>query len=83
MSQFGFIKLSHVEPRSDHTLLLTFETGEKRLYDFKPELNHPIFAPLKNISLFMQAKKQNYAVVWNDDLDIASEALYYNGTLVS
>jgi len=82
MSQFGFIQLTHVEPHSDHTLLLTFETGEKRLYDFKPELNLPVFGPLKNIGLFMQAKKHSYAVVWNEDIDIASEALYYNGAPV-
>jgi len=79
MSQFGFIKITHVEARSDHTLLLTFENGEKRLYDFKPELDIPVFAPLKNIGLFMQAKKNSYAVIWNDELDMASEALYYNG----
>ena len=82
MSQFGFVRLAQVEPRSDHTLLLTFESGEKRLYDFKPELNLPVFAPLKNIGLFMQAKKHSYAVVWNEDIDIASEALYYSGTPV-
>jgi len=61
---------------------LTFETGEKRLYDFKPDLDLPIFEPLKNIGLFLQAKKHTYAVVWNDDMDIASEALYYNGVPV-
>jgi hypothetical protein len=82
MSRFGFVKLSHVEARGDHTLLLTFENGEKRLYDFKPELDHPVFEPLKNIGLFMRAKKHAYAVVWNDELDIASEALYYNGAPV-
>ncbi len=82
MTKLGFVRLNHVEPRSDHTLLLTFETGEKRLYDFKPELHLPVFAPLKNIALFMQAKKKNYAVVWNEEMDIASEALYYNGVPV-
>jgi hypothetical protein len=82
MSQFGFVRLVHVEARSDHTLLLTFESGEKRLYDFKPELDLPVFEPLKNIGLFMQAKKHSYAVVWNEDIDIASEALYYSGTPV-
>ena len=80
MSQFGFIQLSHVEARPDHTLLLTFETGEKRFYDFKPELDLPVFEPLKNIALFLQAQKHSYAVVWSDEMDIASEALYYGGT---
>jgi hypothetical protein len=72
-----FFRITPLEPRSDHTLLLTFETGEQRIYDFKPELKHKIFAPLKDI--YMQAKNDIYGVVWTDDVDIASEALYYDG----
>ena len=81
-STFGFVRLTRVEPCNDHTLLLTFETGEKRLYDFKPDLDIPVFEPLKDVDLFMQAKGHGYAVVWNEDIDIASEALYYNGIAV-
>ena len=81
-STFGFVRLSRVEPCSNHTLLLTFESGEKRLYDFKPDLDIPVFKPLKDIDLFMQAKAHGYAVVWNENIDIASEALYYHGTAI-
>lgn len=77
--KYGFIKLVSVTANPDHTLLLTFENGEKKLYDFKPKLNLDIYEPLKNPALFMQAQKQAYAVVWNDKIDIASEALYENG----
>ncbi len=57
-------------------MLLTFENGEKRLYNALPLLNKPICAALKDISLFMKAKAAFGTVVWNDDLDIAPEHLY-------
>ncbi len=81
--EYGFVKLEHVVPRPDHTLLVTFENGEKKLYDFKPKLNLKIYEPLKSPSLFMQAQKHPYAVVWNETMDIASEALYAKGVPVT
>jgi hypothetical protein len=78
----GFIDLVAVEPREDYTLLLTFETGEKKVFDFKPNLRREVFKPLNDISLFMQAYNAHNGVVWNDDIDIASEHLYYNGAPV-
>jgi hypothetical protein len=83
LNHYGFVKVTDVEAHQDHTLLLTFETGEKKTYDFTPELDEEIFQPLQDLSLFLQAKSGGYAVVWNDDIDIASEHLYYNGTPLS
>ncbi|MDR0842612.1 MAG: DUF2442 domain-containing protein [Acidobacteriota bacterium] len=79
MLRHRFIRLTDVEARPDYTLLLTFDTGEKKVYDFKPELDVPVFEPLKNIGLFLQAKKKTYAVVWSEAIDIASEELYEHG----
>jgi hypothetical protein len=81
-NNYGFIDLLAVEPREDYTLLLTFETGEKKVFDFKPKLQREVFKPLQDITLFMQAHNGYDGVVWNDDIDIASEHLYYNGTPV-
>jgi hypothetical protein len=82
-NKYTVIKIQSVVPRDDYTLLLTFENGEKRIFDFKNELQDAIFTPLKNISLFMQARNRHVGVVWNDDIDIASEHLYYNGVPVA
>ncbi|MDR2503670.1 MAG: DUF2442 domain-containing protein [Deltaproteobacteria bacterium] len=78
MPDTPFIKITLLEVNPDHTLHLTFESGEKRIYDFKPDLERKIFSPLKNITLFLQAKNDVYGVVWTDDLDIAAEHLYRN-----
>jgi hypothetical protein len=82
-TQLAEVWLLSVEPRKDHTLLLTFETGEQKIYDFRPDLQEEIFAPLQDINLFMQAHNNHFGVVWNDDIDIASEHLYYNGVPVT
>ena len=79
----GFVKLEDVVAMPDYTLLVTFENGEKKLCDFKPKLEMEIYRPLKNVSLFLRAKKQSYAVIWNDSIDIASEALYESGIPVT
>ena len=65
-----------VEPREDYSMLLTFENGERRVYDAQPLLAKPICADLKNIRFFMTAKALYGTVVWSDDIDIAPEHLY-------
>lgn len=71
-----------VEPREDYSMLLTFENGEKRIYDARALLSKPICADLKNVSFFMRAKAQYGTVVWSEDIDIAPEHLYACSTPV-
>lgn len=68
--------VTEVQPREDYTLLLTFVTGEKKIYDARPLLKKSIYTPLKNLSFFMQAKVDGDSVIWNDEIDIAPEHLY-------
>lgn len=69
-------RVQEVMPKEDHTLLLTFSSGEKRLFDARPLLDENIFFPLKNLSFFMNAKVEGDSVSWSDDVDIAPEYLY-------
>lgn len=68
--------VKEVKPQKDYTLLLTFADGSKKVFDMKPLLDKPVFRPLNNVGLFMQAKTDDWTVVWNDDIDIAPEHLY-------
>lgn len=70
-------RVLQVEADEEYQLHLVFSNGEKRLYDGRKLLgNKDVFAPLEEIQLFLQAKTDGCAVVWNDEIDIAPEALY-------
>lgn len=68
--------VTHVVPQADYTLLLTFASGEQRIYNAGGLLEKPIYAPLKNLAFFMGAVADCGTVVWDDDIDIAPEHLY-------
>lgn len=77
------IRVSGVRPMADHKLWVRFNTGEAKVYDFKPLLNAPAFAPLADEELFRGVYIDYGVTVWSDgDIDIAPEELYENGVLV-
>lgn len=65
-----------VVPQDDFHLLITFNTGETRLFDARPYLEKGVFKRLKNLELFKQAFVAFDTVCWPDNLDIAPETLY-------
>ena len=46
------IKVNGVRPMENYKLWLRFNTGEAKIFDFKPLLDMPAFAP-KKISIFL------------------------------
>ncbi len=64
-----------VDARSDHTLWLEFENGERRVFDMKPYLKREPFVGLAILSRFLQARVEYGTVVWPGNLDIAPETL--------
>jgi hypothetical protein len=68
--------VTEVHARIDYTLLITFISGEQRVYDARPLLEKRIYSSLKNLTFFLSARADYGTVVWNDDVDIAPEHLY-------
>ncbi|MDR0914192.1 MAG: DUF2442 domain-containing protein [Oscillospiraceae bacterium] len=74
------IKVSGVKVLDDFKLWIRFNTRETKIFDFKPLLSTPAFAPLKNESLFKDVYIDYGVLNWlQGELDIAPEALYYEG----
>jgi hypothetical protein len=48
--------IKSVKPQEDYCLLLTFDNGEKRVFDLKPYLEKPVFRQLKKHSLIPNSK---------------------------
>jgi len=71
------IEVHQVKPLDDMMLLLTFTTGEKRLYDGSKLLQYPAFKPLADKKVFVTAKVEHGVVTWcNGEIDIAPETMY-------
>jgi hypothetical protein len=71
------IEVADVIALDDMILLLTFNTGEKRLYDATTLLKYPAFKPIENFDIFKSIKIEHGVVTWLDgDIDIAPETLY-------
>lgn len=71
-----------VQPKEDYTMLLTFADGTRKIYDASPLLEKSIYAPLRNLSFFLQAQVDGASVSWSDEIDIAPEHLYECSRLI-
>lgn len=78
------IELIAVAALEGHRLLAEFATGEFRIYSMEPLLELPVFAPLKDETLFRTVKLTDGAPVWLDGkVDIAPETIYEQGEQVN
>ena len=71
------IKVCGVRPLDNYRLWLRFNTGEIKIFDFKPLLSALGFVPLADENVFKNVYIDYGVTVWNDgDIDIAPETLY-------
>lgn len=73
------VRVSGIRPMENHLLWIRFNTGEARIFDFKPLLDAPAFTPLKDEEVFKDVYIDYGIAVWmNGDIDIAPGYLYEN-----
>lgn len=77
------ILVKSVKALPEYKLLVGFNTGEEKIFDFSKYLEYPVFKKLKNPILFNKAFVEGHTVVWDENTDIAPERLYSDGILVS
>lgn len=71
------VKVSGIRPMEGFLLWIRFSTGEAKVFDFKPLLDSPAFAPLKDEAVFRDVYIDYGVAVWMDgDVDISPEYLY-------
>ena len=72
------IKISCVKALDDMIMLVSFSTGETRLFD-ATILQGEVFEPLKQEDVFTNPVIENGVVTWNDgSIDCAPEFMYDN-----
>ncbi|MBO6177565.1 MAG: DUF2442 domain-containing protein [Selenomonadaceae bacterium] len=77
------IRPTAVSPLPDYKLLLTFSTGEKKIFDVTPYLSMPFFASLNDKAIFQRVFVNEYTVEWANGRDIAPHELYDNSIPLS
>ncbi|MDR2667135.1 MAG: DUF2442 domain-containing protein [Holosporales bacterium] len=71
----------NIRPLKDFRLLLKFNTGEIKTFDFTPLLKSPAFMPLSNVELFNDVYIDYGVPTWDDgSIDISPDFIYQNGT---
>jgi hypothetical protein len=78
-----YLSVIDVKPAPDYLLHLTFENGEKRLFDMKPYLHTGIFKELNDVSKFNTVHVSFDTIAWDNEADFDPEILYRDSKLLS
>lgn len=71
------MKVSAAKVVNDLSMLVTFSTGETRLFDASPLLLAPVFVSLADRSIFSDFAIDHGVLTWEDGgIDIAPEKVY-------
>jgi hypothetical protein len=78
----NYPKIKTAIPLDDWRLQVAFVNGVCKVYDCKPLLRNPAFAPLSLGWLFraVQVDAGGYGVSWNDEIDLSESELWEHGT---
>lgn len=76
----AYPELKSVAPLDNYCLMLTFGEGEKRLYDFKPNLNHKFYRDLSDVGLFRTVSVNDGELEWPTGQDFCPHTLYEEST---
>ena len=69
-------RVSAVSPIEDYRLLLTFNNGERRVFDAKSLFSLSVFKALQNKVFFESVKAANGSILWPNGIDYCPDTLY-------
>ena len=74
-------KIKAVQPIGEARLLVTFESGIKKIYDCSSLLFRPQFHLLESPAFFnaVHVDPGGYGISWSDDIDLSEYELWTNG----
>lgn len=77
-----YLAVKTVQAIDNYNLILTFENGEKRLFDMNPYLDKEIFKALRDISKFNSVRLSFDTIEWENEADLDPEFLYEYSTKI-
>jgi hypothetical protein len=69
-------RVKKVSPNPDYTIDLTFDNGERKVFDVKPYLHRGIFRELKDLKVFNSVKPMLGSIQWQGGQDFCPDTLY-------
>jgi hypothetical protein len=74
----GIYRVESFEIISPYTLKVGFDDGSERVIDFEPVLTGELFGPLRDITLFDQARidREVHTLVWPNGSDFEPATLH-------
>ena len=75
-------RVKKVQPLADYQLLLSFEGGEKRIFNVVPWLDKGVFRALRDKNLFRTVKVSFDTIEWANGADLCPEVLYADSNLI-
>lgn len=75
--------IDRVAPEDEHLLLLHFENGEQRRFDFKPFLVHSVFERLREPAFFALVRASHGTLSWPGGIDLDPDTLYLDSVPVA
>ena len=72
-------RVKAVSVAEDFQLLLTFESGERKIFDVKPYLNIGVFKELKDKNIFNSVRINMGSISWKNGQDLCPDTLYLDG----
>ena len=69
--------VKRIEYTSGYSYLIEFDDGVRAVIDFSEYLDRgPVFAPLRDLDVFRQARIEGGTIAWPNGADVAPETLY-------
>ncbi|MDR0490792.1 MAG: DUF2442 domain-containing protein [Oscillospiraceae bacterium] len=72
----NYPKLKEAKAENDYCLVFSFSNGEKKFYDFTPNLSHPYYKVLSDQSLFRSFTVNDGEIEWVTGQDFCPHTLY-------
>ena len=70
------MKIAHITPKADFTLLIESEEGQSGLFDVRPYLELEAFRPLQDANEFFKIQNGRYFIEWNCGADLSSDTIF-------